>query len=85
MCKIIDQQMFSEINSQLTSKVVRKHFPQGEAYPVPREVSDRAFAAGEEFVVNIKVWANNSKALKHRRTFKRYNGALTVIDLAKQL
>ena len=28
------------------------------------------------------MWANNSKALKHRRAFNRYTGALTAIDLA---
>ena len=50
--------------------------------PIPREASDRTFMAGEESMVDIKVWANNSKALKHRRAFKRYTGALTAIVLA---
>ena len=49
---------------------------------IPREASDRTFVTGKEFKVDIKVWANNSKALKHRRVFKRYTGALTEIDLA---
>ena len=49
-------------------------FPQCEECPagnmaqniIPPEESDKAFVVGEEFVVDIKVWANNSKALKHR-------------------
>ena len=90
MCKIIDQKMFNNIPGKLTSKVVRKHFPQCEACPagnmaqnpIPREASDREFVPGEELMIDIKVWANNSKALKHRRAFKRYTSALTAIDMA---
>ena len=50
--------------------------------PIPRDASDRVFVPGEEFQVDIKVWANGSKALKHRRAFGRHIGALTAIDLA---
>ena len=90
MCKIIDQKMFSNIPDKLTAKVVRKHFPHCEACPagnmaqnpIPREASDREFVAGEELMIDIKVWANNSKALKHRGAFKRYTSALTAIDMA---
>ena len=49
--------------------------------PIPRDASDRVFVPGEEFQVDIKVWANGSKALKHRRAFGRHTGALTAIDL----
>ena len=90
MCKIIDQKMLSSIPKESTSKAVRKHFPKCEACSagdmilnaIPREASDRTFVTGEEFVVDSKVWANNSKALKHRRAFRRYTEALTAIDLA---
>ena len=78
MCKIINEKIFSNIPKELTAKAVRKHFPQCEACPaanmtqnpIPREASDRTFVSGEELMVDIKVWANNSKALKHRRAFE---------------
>ena len=90
MCKIVDQQMLANIPKDLTAKTIRKHFPQCEAclagnmaqQPIPRDASDRVFVPGEEFQVDIKVWANGSKALKHRRAFGRHIGALTAIDLA---
>ena len=90
MCKIVDNKMFTSLPKELTSKVIRKFYPQCEACPagnmaqrpIPREASDREFVPGEEFVVDIKVFANNSKALKHKRAFGRYTGALTAIDLS---
>ena len=39
--------------------------------PIPREASDREYVAGEELMVDIKVFANNSKAIKHMRAFGR--------------
>ena len=74
----------------MTSKIVTKSFPQREACPagnmaqnpIPWEASDREYVAGEELMVNIKVWANNSMALKHQRAFKRYTSALTAIGMA---
>ena len=90
MCKIVDNKMLASLPKELTSKVIRKFFPQCEACPaanmsqkpIPREASDREYVTGEELMVDIKVFANNSKALKHKRAFGRYTGALTAIDLA---
>ena len=78
---------------ELTAKVIRKRFPSCEACPagnmahreVPRAASDRAITPGEELQIYIKVFANNSKALKHKRAFENYNGALTAIDLSLRL
>ena len=42
----------------------------------------RRIEPGEEFQLDIKVWANTSKALKPRRAFGRYTGALTAVDLS---
>ena len=50
--------------------------------PIPRDASDRVFVPGEKFQVDIKIWSNSSKALKHKRVFGRHVGALTAIDLA---
>ena len=63
MCKIIDPKMLSSIPKVLTSKAVRKHFPQCEACPagnltqnpIQREASDREFVPGEELMVDIKI------------------------------
>ena len=90
MCKIVDHKILAGLPKDLTSKVIRKYFPQCEAcpaanmhqHPIPRDASDREYVTGEELMVDIKVFANNSKALKHKRAFGRYTGALTAIDLA---
>ena len=90
MCKIVDNKMLASLPDELTSKVIRKYFPQCEACPaanmsqkpIPREASDRELVPGEKLQIDIKVFANNSKALKHRRAFGRYTGALTAIDLS---
>ena len=90
MCKIVDNKAFDNLPARLTSKRIRKHFPHCEACPannmaqkpIPRTASDRVIKDGEEFQVDIKVFANNSKALKHKRAFDKYTGALTAIDLA---
>ena len=50
--------------------------------PILREASDRVIAPGDEFQVDIKVFANNSKVLKHKRALGRYAGALAAIDLS---
>ena len=70
---------FKNIPLELTSKVIRKHFPQCEACPagnmaqrdLPRTASDRIIKPGEELQIDIKVFANCSKALKHKRAFGR--------------
>ena len=90
MCRIVNDKVLDSIPKELTAKVNWKHFPQCEACPagnmaqrdVPRTASDRVILPGEEFQVDIKVFANSSKALKHKRAFGRYTGALTAIDLS---
>ena len=90
MCKIVREAMFTSIPKELTPKVIRKHFPACEACPagnlaqrdIPREASDRVIEPGEEFQLDIKVWANNSKALKHRRAYGKYTSTLTAVDLS---
>ena len=77
MCKIVDNKMLASLPKELTSKVIRKFSPQCEACPaanmsqkpIPRKASDREYVAGEELMVDMKVFANNSKALKHKRAF----------------
>ena len=90
MCKIVTQKLFASLPKELTAKVIRKHYPACEACPaasmaqkaIPRTASDRDIVPGEEFQLDIKVWANNSKALKHRRAFGKYTGAMTAVDLS---
>ena len=90
MCKIVDKQMLTNIPKELTAKQIRKYFPACKACSagnlaqktVPTTVSGRVFVPGEEFMVDIKVWANNSKALKHRRAFGKFTGAMTAVDLS---
>ena len=67
MCKIINE----------------KHFPQREACPAANMTQNHIpeFVRGEELMIDIKVWATNSKALKHRRAFDKYTGALTAINM----
>ena len=90
MCKIVTDKMFTSIPDELTPKVIRKFFPACEACPaanmaqrdIPREASDREFVPGEEIQIDIKIWANSSKALKHRRAFGKHIGAVTAVDMA---
>ena len=90
MCKIVNQKLFTSMPKELTAKIIRKYFPSCEACPagnmaqrdIPRTASDREYQPGEEFQCDIKVFANNSKALKHKRAFGKYTGALTAIDLS---
>ena len=71
MCKIVGNKMLVSLSKDLTSKVIRKFSPHCEACPAAnmspkpflREALDRDYVAGEEFMVDIKVFANNSKAL----------------------
>ena len=90
MCKIVTEKAFVNLPKELTPKIIRKHFPVCEACPaasmaqkpIPRTASDRDIVPGEEFQLDIKVWANSSKALKHRRAFGKHIGALTAVDLS---
>ena len=76
--------MMANIPKELTAKAMRKHFPQCCARPagnmaqqsIPRDASDPVFVPDEEFQVDIKVWANGSEALNHKRAVGRYIGVL---------
>ena len=78
MFKIVDNKVFAGLPKELTSKVIHKYFLQY----IPREASDRELVHGKELQVDSKVFANNSKTLKHRRAFGRCTGSLTAIDLS---
>ena len=77
MRKIVDSKAFDNIPKDLTSKRIRKHFPYCEACPannmaqrpIPTTATERVIEPGAEFQVDIKVLANNGKALKHKRAF----------------
>ena len=70
MCPIVNNKVFDNIPKELTAKVIRKHFPQWDAYPasnmaqwdIPREASDRVILPGQEFQMDIEVFASASKA-----------------------
>ena len=88
MCKIDNKQMLANIPEELTAKIIRKYFTACEACPadsmaqkaIPRTALDHFFVTGDGFQLDIKVWANNSKALKHQRAFGKHIGALTAVD-----
>ena len=90
MIHIVDQKLFTNIPKDLTSTAIRKYFPHCEACPagnmaqrpIPRTSSDREILPGEEIQVDIKVFADNSKARKHKRAFGNHTGALTAVDLS---
>ena len=90
LCKTVDQMMLANNPADLTTKTIRKHFPQCEAcpadnmvkQPISRSTSGRVFVSEEEFQVDIKVWANRSKVLKHRKVSRGFTGALTAVDLS---
>ena len=88
MCKIVNKQMLANIPEELTAKVVRKYFPAREAYSAgsmaqrdfPRTASGRVIMPGDDFQLDIKVWSNNSSALKHQRAFGKHIKTLTAVD-----
>ena len=90
MIHIVDNKIFTNIPIDLTSTVIRKYFPHCEACPagnmaqrpIPRTSSNRLILPGEEIQIDIKVFADNSKARKHKRAFGNHTGALTAIDLS---
>ena len=67
MCKIVDNKMLASFPKKLTSKVIRKYFPQCEACPaanmrqkpILRQASEKEFGNGEELQVDIMALANN--------------------------
>jgi hypothetical protein len=89
MCWIIRNGVFKNIPQNITEKAVRKWFPHCEAcpaasmaqQPMPGSIGPpRAAKIGEEFQVDIKVIADNSKARKHKRAIGKYTSTLTGID-----
>ena len=90
--KIVDDKVFENIPMELTPKHTIKHFPDCEAHPasnmarkpIPWTDLNRVIVHGEEFQVDITVFANNGKAPKHKRAFGRFTGALTAIDVKKR-
>ena len=89
MCWIIRNGVFKNIPKNITEKAVRKHFPHCEACPAANMaqqpmpgsiVPPREANIGEEFQLDIKVIADNSKARKHKRAIGKYTSTLTAID-----
>ena len=50
--------------------------------PVPQTTSTTVYIPGEVLQVDIKVFADTSKARKHLRAFGNQVGALTAVDMA---
>ena len=78
--------MCSNISKELTFKVTKKIklyevSPAGNMAQklVLKTASGRVIMPGEEVQVDIRIFANNSKKLRHIRAFKKYTGAFTTI------
>ena len=82
--------IFDNIAKELLAEVICKHFPQCEACPagnmaqhdIPKTASDRVILPGEEIQADFKIFAKSCKTLRHKRSFERYKGTLTAIDLS---
>ena len=90
MCWIVNNSIFQNIPAVLTAKAIRKHFPHCEACPAANMAQQpkpglstniRDLFPGEEIQIDIKVIADNSKRLKHKRAIGGYTCALTVVDM----
>ena len=90
MCWIVNNNVFQNIPTVLTAKAIRKHFPHCEACPAANmaqqpmpgiSTSKKELFAGEEIQIDIKVMADNSKRLKHKRAIGGYTCALVAVDL----
>ena len=90
MCWIVKNNIFENLPIELTERVIRKYFPHCEACPAASMAQQakpgsttphKVFTPGEEFQIDIKVFADNSKAKKHKRAIGGYTCALTAIDL----
>jgi len=90
MIWIVKNNVYANLPAALTGTVIRKHFPPCEACPAanmaqrprPGTTVPRDIVPGEEIEVDIKIFADCSKARKHKRAFGNYTGAQTAIDLA---
>ena len=90
MIHIVEKKLFDNIPVKLTAKIIRKPFPQCVACPagnmaqkpVPHTPSTTVYIPGEVLQVDIKVFADTSKARKHLREFGNQVGALTAVDMA---
>ena len=92
MCHIANDKVFNNIPKDLTAKVICIHFPQCEACPagnmtqldIRKTASDRVILPGEKFQVDIKVFANCSKAQAQedvRPVFRRNDGNRLVYEI----
>ena len=91
MCFIIKNQIFKNIPVSLTERVVRKYYPHCEACPAANMAQQlmpgsstkvKDLVPGDEIQVDIKVFADSSKARKHKRAMGGYTCVLSAIDLA---
>jgi len=90
MCFIVKNRIFKNIHPDLTEKVIRRHFPHCEACPAgnmaqrdkPHSLppSTSPVAIGSVWHVDIKVFADTSKARKHKRAIGGYTSAMNCID-----
>ena len=89
-CWIVNNNIFQNIPAVLTAKAIRKHFPHCEACPAANMAQQpkpelttniKDLLPGEEIQIDIKVIADNSKRLKHKRAIGGYTSALTVVDM----
>ena len=75
MIHIVEKKLFANVPKKLTAKIIRKHFPQCVACPagnmaqklVPQSISTTEYIPGEVLQIDIKVFADTSKARKHLR------------------
>ena len=90
MIHTVGKKLFDNIPKKLTAKIIRKHFPQCVACPagnmaqkpVPQSISTTTYIPCEVIQIDIKVFADTSKARKHLRAFGNHVGALTAVDMA---
>ena len=83
MIHIVEKKLFDNIPKKLTAKIIRNHFPQCVAClagnmaqkPVPHSISTTEYIPEEVLQIDIKVFADTSKARKHLRAFGNYVGA----------
>ena len=90
MIYIVDKKLFDNIPLKLTAKIIRTHFSQCVACPagnmaqkpVPQSISTTEYIPREVLQIDIKIFADTSKARKHLRAFGSHVGALTAVDMA---
>ena len=90
MCFIVKHQIFKNLPPTLTENIIRRHFPHCEACPAGNMAqrdkppslppSTAPVAIGSVWHVDIKVFADTSKARKHKRAIGGYTSAMNCID-----